>query len=42
LKASGGGRRGCTEDVLKIVPQNCTANHAKTPWRIGFSVQVFA
>jgi hypothetical protein len=31
LTASGGSGRGCTQDVLKIVPQNCTSNCAKPP-----------
>jgi hypothetical protein len=29
--ASGGGGRGCTQDVLEIIPQNCTSNCAKNP-----------
>ncbi len=29
LTASGSGGRGCTQDVLEIVPQNCTSNCAK-------------
>ncbi len=28
---SGGGGRGCTQDVLEIVPQKRTSNHAKNP-----------
>ncbi len=29
LKASGGGGRVCTQDVLEIIPQNHTTNCAK-------------
>jgi hypothetical protein len=42
LTASGGGGRGCTQDVLEILPQNRTSNCAKNPRKIGFSEEVFA
>jgi hypothetical protein len=28
---SGGGGRGCTQDILETVPQKRTSNHAKPP-----------
>jgi hypothetical protein len=42
LTVSGGGGRGCTQDVLKIVPHNCTSNCAKLPQKIGFSEEILA